>query len=31
MPLPDIAMLDSDGGYRVLRTFGYADFRQRLG
>jgi carboxynorspermidine decarboxylase len=31
MPLPDIAMLDEDGGYRVLRTFDYADFRRRLG
>jgi len=30
-PLPDIAMLDEDGTYRVLRTFGYEDFRRRLG
>ena len=31
MPLPDIGMLDADGGYRVLGTFGYDDFRRRLG
>jgi len=30
-PLPDLAVLDEDGGYRVLRTFGYDDFRHRLG
>lgn len=30
-PLPDIAMLDEDGRYHVLRTFGYEDFRHRLG
>jgi carboxynorspermidine decarboxylase len=31
MPLPDIGVLDADGGYRVLRRFGYEDFRRRLG
>ena len=30
-PLPDLAMLDDDGTYRVLRSFGYEDFRRRLG
>ena len=25
-PLPDLAVLDEDGSYRVLRTFGYEDF-----
>lgn len=30
-PLPDIAILDEDGSYRVLRSFGYDDFRKRLG
>lgn len=30
-PLPDIAVLDEDGRYRVLRTFGYEAFRDRLG
>ena len=30
-PLPDLAMLDEDGTYRVLRSFGYEDFRYRLG
>ena len=30
-PLPDIGVLDKDGSYRVLRTFGYDDFRRRLG
>ena len=30
-PLPDIAVLDEDGSYRVLRTFGYEAFRDRLG
>jgi carboxynorspermidine decarboxylase len=29
-PLPDMAVLD-EGGYRVLRSFGYEDFRRRLG
>jgi len=31
MPLPDIAILDEDGSYRVVRAFGYDDFRRRLG
>ena len=31
MPLPNIAILDEDGGYRVVRAFGYEDFRRRLG
>jgi carboxynorspermidine decarboxylase len=30
-PLPDLAMLDEDGTYRVLKSFGYDDFRRRLG
>jgi len=30
-PLPDIAILEEDGSYRVLRSFGYEDFRKRLG
>jgi len=30
-PLPDIAVLDENGSYRVLRTFGYEDYRRRLG
>ncbi len=30
-PLPDIAVLDEDGSYRVLRSFGYEAFRDRLG
>jgi carboxynorspermidine decarboxylase len=30
-PLPDIAVLDENGRYRVLRTFGYEAFRERLG
>jgi carboxynorspermidine decarboxylase len=30
-PMPDIAMLAEDGGYKVLRTFGYEDFRRGLG
>jgi carboxynorspermidine decarboxylase len=30
MPLPDIAVLDTDGTYRVVRAFGYDDFRGRL-
>ena len=31
MPLPDIGLLDADGNYRLLRRFGYEDFRRRLG
>ncbi len=30
-PLPDIGMLDTDGSYRVVRSFGYDEFRRRLG
>ena len=30
-PLPDLGVLDEDGSYRVLRRFGYEDFRRRLG
>lgn len=30
-PRPDLAMLEEDGGYRVLRSFGYEDFRHALG
>ncbi len=30
-PLPDLGILGEDGGYRVVRSFGYEDFRRRLG
>lgn len=30
MPLPDIALMDADGACRVIRHFGYADFKGRL-
>lgn len=30
-PLPDLGILDEDGGYRVVRSYGYEDFRRRLG
>ncbi len=30
-PLPDLAMLEEDGRYRVLRSYGYDEFRRRLG
>jgi len=30
-PKPDIAMLDEDGSYRVVRSFSYEDFRRTLG
>lgn len=30
-PLPDIAMLHEDGRYEVVRSFGYEEFRRRLG
>lgn len=30
-PLPDLAILDADGTYRVVRTYGYDEFRRRLG
>jgi carboxynorspermidine decarboxylase len=29
-PLPDLAILDADGTYRVVRRFGYADFAGKL-
>ncbi|MGQ0456681.1 MAG: carboxynorspermidine decarboxylase [Hyphomicrobium sp.] len=31
VPLPDLAVLHEDGGYRVARSFGYDEFRRRLG
>jgi carboxynorspermidine decarboxylase len=31
VPLPDLAVLGEDGSFRVLRSFGYKDFRHRLG
>lgn len=31
IPLPDIAVLEEDGNVRVVRTFGYEDFKGRLG
>ena len=31
VPLPGFAMLGSDGTFTVLKTFGYEDFRHRLG
>ena len=30
-PLPDMAVLEADGRYRVVKRFGYAEFRGRLG
>ena len=30
-PLPDLAMLEEDSTYRVVRSFGYEEFRRRLG
>jgi carboxynorspermidine decarboxylase len=30
-PLPDLAILDENGDYRVIRRFGYDEFRRRLG
>jgi carboxynorspermidine decarboxylase len=30
-PLPDLAVLEEDGSYRVIRTLGYEAFRERLG
>ncbi len=30
-PLPDLAMLHEDGRYEVVATFGYDEFRRRLG
>ena len=30
-PLPDLAVLSSDGKYRVVKSFGYGEFRGKLG
>jgi carboxynorspermidine decarboxylase len=30
-PLPDLAILQRDGAYRVVKSFGYGDFRGKLG
>jgi carboxynorspermidine decarboxylase len=30
-PLPDLSMLHEDGRYEVLRSYGYDEFRRRLG
>jgi carboxynorspermidine decarboxylase len=30
-PLPDLAMLHEDGRYEIVRSFGYEEFRRRLG
>jgi len=30
-PRPDLAILDEDGSYRVVRSFGYEDYRSQLG
>ena len=30
-PLPDLGILQRDGSYRVVKTFGYDDFRGKLG
>lgn len=30
-PLPDLGILDEDGRYRVVASYGYEDFRRRLG
>ena len=30
-PLPEMAVLEVDGSYRVIKRFGYAEFRSRLG
>src|SRR5262249_16832650 len=31
MPPPDIAILRKDGRYEVMQTYGYEDFRRKLG
>jgi carboxynorspermidine decarboxylase len=31
VPLPNLAILNENGSFRVLRSFGYEDFRHRLG
>jgi carboxynorspermidine decarboxylase len=30
VPLPDIGVLEKDGTYRIIRSFGYEDFERRL-
>ena len=30
-PLPDLAVLSTDGHYRIIKSFGYPEFRSRLG
>ncbi|HBE87317.1 MAG TPA: carboxynorspermidine decarboxylase, partial [Lachnoclostridium sp.] len=30
MPLPDIAIMDQEGECRVIKRFGYEDFKNRL-
>lgn len=30
-PLPDMGLLEEDGSYRLLRSYGYDEFRRRLG
>jgi carboxynorspermidine decarboxylase len=30
-PLPDLGVLSADGTYRVVKSFGYEDFRGKLG
>lgn len=30
-PLPDLGILEEDGSYRVVRSYGYEEFRRRLG
>ena len=30
MPLPDIGLLDRDRNYKVIKSFGYEDFKERL-
>lgn len=31
VPLPDLGLLDKDGSYRIVKKFGYEDFKNRLG
>jgi carboxynorspermidine decarboxylase len=31
VPLPDLGILNEDHAYTILRSFGYEDFRYRLG
>ena len=30
MGLPDISVIDSNGQYKVIKSFGYNDFKERL-